>query len=93
MVKYINGAFKNNYQGELNLKVQYRDLLWLGGSVRQFDGFAAMAGLNVGNTFNIGYAYDFTTTNLRTYSRGTHELIIGFLIGNRYGDTCPRNVW
>ncbi len=93
MVKYINGAFKNIYQGELNLKVQYRDLLWLGGSVRQFDGFAAMAGLNVGNTFNIGYAYDFTTTNLRTYSRGTHELIIGFLIGNRYGDTCPRNVW
>ena len=93
MVKYISGAFKNNYQAELNLKLQYRDLLWLGGSYRQFDGAAAMAGFNVGNTFNVGYAYDFTKTDLRTYSRGTHELIIGFLIGNRYGDTCPRNVW
>lgn len=93
MVKYINGAFKNDYQGELNLKFQYRDMLWVGGSYRQFDGYAAMVGLNVGNTFNVGYAYDFTKTDLQTYSKGTHELIIGFLIGNRYGDTCPRNVW
>lgn len=93
MLKYINGAFRNNYQGELNLKLQYRDQFWIGGSVRQYDGFAAMAGLQVGNTFNVGYAYDFTTTAIRTYTRGTHELMIGFLIGNRYGDTCPRNVW
>lgn len=93
MVKYINGAFKNDYQAEFNLKLQYRDLFWLGGSVRQYDGYAAMAGLNVGNTFNIGYAYDFTTTSIRTYSRGTHELVIGFLLGNKYADTCPRNVW
>ncbi|MEO8405606.1 MAG: type IX secretion system membrane protein PorP/SprF [Chitinophagaceae bacterium] len=93
MVKYINGAFKNSYQAEFNLKLQYHDLFWLGGSYRQFDGYAGMLGLNVGNTFNVGYAYDFTKTDLRTYSRGTHEIIIGFLIGNRSGDTCPRNVW
>lgn len=93
MVKYINGAFENSYQAELNLKLQYRDLFWLGGSYRQFDGYAAMIGLNVGNTFNVGYAYDFTKTSLQTYSRGTHELMIGFLIGNRFGDTCPKNVW
>jgi len=93
MIKYISGAFKNDYQAEGNVKVQYRDLLWVGGSYRQFDGYAAMLGFNVGNTFNVGYAYDFTKTDLRTYSRGTHELMIGFLLGNRYGDTCPRNVW
>jgi type IX secretion system PorP/SprF family membrane protein len=93
MVKYISGAFKNDYQAEVNIKLQYRDLLWLGGSYRQFDGYAAMVGLNAGNTFNIGYSYDFTKTDLKTYSRGTHELMIGFLIGNHYGDTCPRNVW
>ncbi len=93
MVKYINGAFQDNYQAEGNIKAQYRDLFWLGASYRQFDGYAAMIGLNVANTFNIGYAYDFTKTDLRTYSRGTHELMIGFLLGNHYGDTCPRNVW
>jgi type IX secretion system PorP/SprF family membrane protein len=93
MVKYISGAFKKDYQAELNVKLQYRDLVWLGGSYRQFDGYAAMVGINVANTFNVGYAYDFTKTDLQTYSKGTHELMIGFLISNRYGDTCPRNVW
>lgn len=90
MFKYINGGFKDNYQGELNLKLQYQDLLWVGGSYRQFDGYAGMLGLNLGNTFNIGYSYDFTKTPINTYSRGTHELMIGFLIGNKYSEQCPR---
>jgi type IX secretion system PorP/SprF family membrane protein len=93
MVKYISGAFKNDYQAEVNLKLQYRDLMWVGGSYRQFDGYAAMAGLNISNTFNVGYAYDFTKTEINTYSRGTHELIVGFLLGNRYDDSCPRAMW
>lgn len=93
MVKYISGAFKDNYQVEGNLKLQFRDLLWVGGSYRQFDGFAAMLGLNIANAVNVGYSYDFTRTSLNTYSRGTHEIMLGFLIGNKYGDTCPRNVW
>jgi len=77
----------------LNLKCQYRDLLWIGGSYRVKDGYAAMLGLNVANSFNIGYSYDISTTRLNTVSRGTHEMIIGFLLGNRYSDTCPRNIW
>jgi type IX secretion system PorP/SprF family membrane protein len=90
MIKYGSG---NGTQFDLNVKAQYRDLLWIGGSYRFQEGYAGMLGLNVGNTFNVGYSYDFTTSNLNTVSRGTHEIVIGFLIGNRYGDTCPRNVW
>jgi type IX secretion system PorP/SprF family membrane protein len=93
MLKYISGAFKNDYQAEFNVKLQYRDVIWVGASYRQFDGYAAMLGINVANTFNIGYSYDYTKTDLQTFTKGTHELMIGFLIGNRYGDTCPRNVW
>lgn len=92
MFKYVEGS-PTKPQFDLNIKMQYRDLVWAGASYRLKDGYAAMAGMNVGNTFNIGYAYDFTTTDLNTVTRGTHELIIGFLIGNRFGDTCPRNVW
>ncbi|MBO9202823.1 MULTISPECIES: PorP/SprF family type IX secretion system membrane protein [Niastella] len=93
MLKYISGAFKNDYQVEVNTKLQYRDAVWVGASYRQFDGYAAMAGFNVAHTFSISYAYDYTKTDLGTFTKGTHELMIGFLIGNRYGDTCPRNVW
>lgn len=90
MMKYINSSSKNNIQPEMNLKLQYRDLLWIGGSYRYQNGYAGMMGFNVSNTFNVGYAYDFTTTNLNTVSRGTHELMLGFLIGNKYSEACPR---
>ena len=90
MVKYISPV---DPQFDLNLKLQYQDLFWIGGSYRYKDGYAGMLGLNVGNTFNVGYAYDFTHTPLNTVSKRSHEIIIGFLVGNRYGDTCPRNVW
>lgn len=89
MVKYVNGS-PTNPQFDFNIKMQYRDLMWAGASYRLKDGYAAMVGLNVGNTFNVGYSYDFTTTNLNTVSRGTHELIIGFLLGNKYSEACPR---
>lgn len=92
MVKYVSDS-PTVPQCDINLKLQYQDLFWIGGSYRLNDGYAGMLGLNVGNTFNIGYAYDFTQTPLNTTSRGTHEIVIGFLIGNRYADTCPRNIW
>jgi type IX secretion system PorP/SprF family membrane protein len=92
MIKYISNS-PSSPQFDLNLKLQYQDLLWVGGSYRYQDGYAGMLGLNINNSFNVGYAYDFTSTALNTTSRGTHEIMIGFLIGNRYGDTCPRNVW
>lgn len=80
-----------------NAKLQYMDKLWLGGSFRYSDlisGYSAMAGLNISNTFNVSYAYEVATTSrLRNYTGNSHELMIGFLLGNRYGDTCPRNVW
>lgn len=92
MIKYIPSSALAP-QFDLNVKAQFRDLFWIGGSCRIKEGFAAMLGLNVANTFNLGYSYDLSTTKLNTVSRGTHEMIVGFLIGNRYKDTCPRNIW
>lgn len=90
MVKYIKPL---PVQAEINAKLQYLDLAWVGASYRHHDGFAGMAGLNITGLFNVGYAYDYTTSGLNSYSKGTHEIIVGFLLGNKYGDTCPRNVW
>jgi type IX secretion system PorP/SprF family membrane protein len=90
MVKYVDPLPP---QFDFNAKLQYQDLLWIGTSFRTYDGFAAMAGLNISNTFNVGYSYDLTTSKLNTVSKGTHEIVLGFLIGNKYGDWCPKNVW
>jgi type IX secretion system PorP/SprF family membrane protein len=80
---------------DVNIKTQYRDKIWVGGNYRIKEGFAAMAGINVSNTFNIGYSYDINNANylLQYMQRGTHEIVLGFLIGNKWGDTCPRRVW
>lgn len=80
-----------------NLKLQYLDKVWVGANYRYGDfvsGYGGMAGVNISNTLNLSYAYEVATTNrLRAYTGNTHEVVVGFLIGNRYGDTCPRNVW
>lgn len=80
-------------QFDFNLKLQYQDFLWVGGSYRSGNGFAGMAGMNISNTFNISYAYDYTTSLLGTVTKGTHEIVLGFILGNRYDDSCPRNIW
>ncbi len=90
MIRYVNPLPLGI---DVNAKLQYQDLIWVGGSYRYKDGFAAMVGLNISNTLNFGYAYDITTSRLNTVSRGTHEIVIGFLLGNKYGDWCPRNLW
>jgi type IX secretion system PorP/SprF family membrane protein len=80
-----------------NVKMQYQDFIWIGGSYRFADlvgGYSGMIGLNISNTFNVSYAYEHATTSrLQTYTKGTHEIVVGFLLGNKYGDSCPRNIW
>ncbi|GAA0553457.1 PorP/SprF family type IX secretion system membrane protein [Chitinophaga japonensis] len=90
MVKYITAA---PVSFDINAKAQYRDRVWVGASYRYNDGIAAMLGVNISSTFNIGYSYDYTGSSLNTVSKGSHEIVVGFLIGNRYGDLCPRNIW
>lgn len=90
MAKYISPV---PMQLDINVKVQYMDLAWLGASYRTSEGFAGMIGINFSNAVNLGYSYDYTTSRLNTISRGTHEIVVGFLLGNKYGDWCPKNVW
>ncbi|MFN9711154.1 MAG: PorP/SprF family type IX secretion system membrane protein, partial [Bacteroidota bacterium] len=91
MVKYISSV---PVQADLNLKFQYREFLWAGASYRSQYGFAAMAGIRALRSLLVSYSYDYTTTRLNTVSNGSHEIVIGLMLGNRYNqETCPRNVW
>ena len=90
MVKYLQPL---PVQVDLNAKLQYQNLAWIGASYRTGNGYAGMVGINVTNSINIGYSYDYTTTMLNNVSSGTHEILIGFILGNKYDDGCPRNVW
>lgn len=90
MARYINPL---PLGVDINAKLQYQDLIWVGGTYRYQDGFAGMLGVNLSNSINIGYSYDINTSNLRAVSNGSHEILVGFLLGNKYGDWCPKNLF
>lgn len=78
---------------DLNMKIAFKDKLWVGGSYRKDDSFSALAGFNVGHFFNLSYSYDFTTSELMSVSNGSHEIVLGLLLNNRYKVTCPQRNW
>ncbi len=78
---------------DVNMKLAYRDKFWMGASYRKDDAFSAMAGFNVGSFMNLGYSYDFTTSGLNTVSNGSHEIVLGVFLNNRYKVSCPQKSW
>ena len=81
MLKYIQ-PLPTTY--DINMKLSFADKLWIGGSYRHDDSYAGLVGLNLSSFVNIGYSYDVTTSALNTVSNGTHEIVIGILLNNRY---------
>jgi type IX secretion system PorP/SprF family membrane protein len=78
---------------DINLKLAFSNKLWVGGSYRHNDSKAAMAGINISSVINVGYSYDFTSSNLRTVSNGSHEIVIALLLNNRSKVISPQRVW
>ncbi len=74
---------------DINLKMAFQDVFWVGASYRKDDSFGALAGFNISSTINVGYSYDFTTSALNTVSNGSHEIVIGILLNNRYKLRSP----
>jgi type IX secretion system PorP/SprF family membrane protein len=67
-------------QVDINLKAIYQKNYWLGVSYRTQDAIIAMLGIKV-DKYYIGYAFDYTMSNIMDYSNGSHEILIGFNLG------------
>lgn len=63
---------------DLNCNVLYNDLIWIGVSYRTGDAIVALLDVNVTQQLRIGYAYDFTFSQLNRHSNGTHEVMLGY---------------
>lgn len=74
MVKFVKPA---PVQFDLGLRAVYREKFWIGSAYRYLDAVSAMLGYTMQQNLTFAYSYDFTTTNIRKYSTGTHELVIG----------------
>ena len=52
----------------------------LGASYRLGEGFVGLFELQLNDNFHVGYAYDFTSSNLSRFSAGTHEIMVNYRI-------------
>jgi type IX secretion system PorP/SprF family membrane protein len=80
LIKYVSPV---PIKIDVSLRATYQDMLWVGGSWRSNDAWVAMAGYEWNEALSIGYAFDFTTSNLKNHSDGTHEIMLGFRFNQR----------
>jgi type IX secretion system PorP/SprF family membrane protein len=71
-------------QFDLNATFLYNNALWLGVSYRTEDAIAPMLGYqfkpNEKSMLRLGYSYDVTTSRLRNYSSGSHEVMLNYCV-------------
>ncbi|MDR0427326.1 MAG: type IX secretion system membrane protein PorP/SprF [Dysgonamonadaceae bacterium] len=67
----------NQTQIDVSLRMVYNNLLWGGVSWRKDDAVVIMLGGRF-KMFEIGYAYDFPISDIRTATTGSHELFLKY---------------
>lgn len=77
---------ENNFQTsslDLTTHLKYKKMVWIGATYRVADSFNAQVGADISkfvdginNPFKVGYAFDLTTSGLRSYNSGTHEIML-----------------
>ncbi len=73
---------------DINVRVKYDELLWLGASYRNTETVIAMAGLSISNLVNLGYSYDLGIGDINDFRSGVHEIGLGFMLFNKK-ETAP----
>lgn len=74
IIKFVKPA---PVQIDLGARAFYQEKIWMGIYYRSMDAVSCMVGYLHKESLSISYAYDFTTSNIRKYSTGTHELSLG----------------
>jgi type IX secretion system PorP/SprF family membrane protein len=75
-------------QMDLTARVYYKEDYWVGLSWRTNDAIIALMGLKY-DRFYFAYAFDFTLTDIRKQSFGTHELSLAV----KFGESARRYRW
>jgi type IX secretion system PorP/SprF family membrane protein len=88
LLKAVNGAPPGI---DVTANFLFYDKLWAGAMYRWQDAAGMLLQYEINNKFKIGYAYDLTLSDIRKYSDGSHEIMLGFdLVKGNPGDVSPR---
>jgi hypothetical protein len=67
---------ENQFDGNVNLMINNK--FWVGAGYRVQDAIVLQAGMEIIPNMKLGYSYDLTTSEIKTYSSGTHEIVLGY---------------
>ena len=65
-------------QYDLNANLFINSKYWIGGAYRFQAAIVVMARIEIMPNLKLGYSYDITTSKIKTYSSGTHEIVLGY---------------
>lgn len=68
-------------QLDLNLHALFQERIWLGAGWRTGDAIVGMMEIQITPELRVGYARDFTTSEIQNFSTGSNEVLIGFDFG------------
>jgi type IX secretion system PorP/SprF family membrane protein len=74
----LKGTFPKAIQFDLNTRVIWQEMVWLGLSYRTNDAISVLLGYSYQERIYFGYSYDITLSGLRQYNTGTHEVMFGY---------------
>ncbi len=83
LVKYSQPA---EVQLDFNVKAIYNELIWGGISYRTNESVAGLLGMNIQESFSLGYSYDYGIKEIGTLHNGSHEIVLGY----RFNQTPSR---
>lgn len=75
MTKSVLGS---PFEYDLSANFLLAERFWIGGMYRSGDSFGVIAQWIINRKLRFGYAFDFTTTDLRNYQNGVHEVMISY---------------
>jgi len=75
LLKAVSGA---PLIADLSANFLFNEKITLGLAYRWDDAISGLAGFQISDSLFIGYAYDYTTTNLSNYNSGSHEIMLRF---------------
>ena len=69
------------FQVDVGGNFKFKEIAWVGAMYRYDYALSVGGGVKVHDRVSLGYAYDISMNNLKGYSGGTHEALIGIKFG------------
>lgn len=74
LIKYVSNAPVNF---DINASFLFNKVFWLGASYRSSKGIVLISEYNITDFLRIGYSYDIVLSQLKRFTSGTHEIMLG----------------